>query len=109
VISGTGNHFLNVWAEARSTYDIYGNADIQTGIADHDVQKTDDWNRGPTIFTNATRWHYADHGRAVVYRADGRKIGAGEYGCYDASRLRSGVYFLVTETGETIKAVIIGR
>jgi hypothetical protein len=36
-------------------------------------------------------------------------MGIGENGRYDCSQLKSGVYFLVTETGETIKAVIIGR
>ena len=109
VTPGSGDHFLNIWSEARSTWDIYGNTDIQTGIANQDVRKPSHWNTGPTIFTNATRWHYADRGRAVVYRADGRKIGIGENGFYDSSRLGSGVYFLVTETGETIRAVIIGR
>jgi hypothetical protein len=109
VIPGTGNHFLNIWSEARSTYDIYGNTDIQTGISDGGTRKTGNPNTGPTIFTNATKWHYADHGRAVVYSADGRKMGIGDNGSYDCSRLKAGVYFLVTENGKTIKAVIIGR
>ena len=109
VIPGTGNRFLNIWSEARSTYDIYGNTDIQTGIADHDVQKPDDRNAGPTIFMGATKWRYAGRGRAVVYSADGRKMGTGENGFYDCSRLRAGVYFLVTEGGETIQKVILAR
>lgn len=107
--AGDSNHFLNIWAEARSTYDIYGNADIQTGIAEHDVPNADDRKTGATIFPNTKKWRYAADGRATVYRADGRKMGAGENGWFDASRLGSGVYFLVTETGETRKAVIIGR
>lgn len=109
VIPGPANHFLNIWSEARSTYDIYGNTDIQTGISDQDIQKTSDRKPGATIFPGTKKWRYADHGRAIVYSADGRKMGLGENGCYDASLLGSGIYFLVTETGETIKAVIIGR
>jgi hypothetical protein len=109
VIPGADDRFLNIWAEARSTYDIYGNADIQTGISDQDVKKTDGRNPGATIIAGATKWRYADRGRATVYCADGRKMGEGEGGVFDCSFLRAGVYFLVTETGETIKAVIIGR
>lgn len=109
VIPGTGGHFLNIWAEAQSTYDIYGNADIQTGITDGGMRKTGNPNMGPTIFANATRLPYAGRGRAIVYSVDGRKMGTGENGSFDCSRLQSGVYFLVTEGGETVQKVILTR
>jgi len=109
VIPGANDRCLNVWCETRSTYDIYGNIDVEVGIEEGSGNASRMSLLKSTVVTNAIELRdYFEGNEAYVYDASGGLIGMTRNGYYDCSKLGAGVYFVRAKTaanGSCVKVI----
>ena len=106
VIAGANDHCLNVWCDARSTYDIYGNVDVEVGIEEGTGGSEQVIALKSTIVTNAIELrNYSEGKEARIYDVSGCVIGDTRRGRYDCSKLDAGVYILKIGSGSSAKVI----
>jgi hypothetical protein len=95
VFPGANDRCLNVWTESRSTYDIYGNVDVEIGVEEGTVIRDPVIALKSTVVTNSIELRSYSAGKEVhIYDASGCLVGATRNGYYDCSKLGAGVYFV---------------
>jgi hypothetical protein len=104
-VPGNGR-FLNLWSEYRSTYDIYGNVDVQIDIDEGaNCSRQTNLKLRSSIVQNSIEVIGADDRQVRIYDRTGRLLGSTGNGHFDCSDLESGIYFVKAATGEQFKVI----
>lgn len=95
--AGTAS-FLFAWSEFHADFDIYGNADISTGIRECEYEYERDASVAPALGTSRSLRNRLG-GAVTLYDVLGRRVTGGYVG--------PGVYFLENESRDLRKVIVI--
>lgn len=96
IVSGANSRYLNVWTEAASSADIYGNLDILIGIEESLDKRFSKINLKSSLVKNSIELNGAEGIELSVFDASGRKLGSTRKGLFDCSEFSRGIYFVST-------------
>ncbi len=107
VVAGINNRYLNVWSEARTSPDIYGNLDVPIiGIETSTDQPLSKIYLKSFLVNHAIEIKGAEGKLVSIFDAAGKKVGATKNGRFDCRQLECGVYF-VTMVEKQFKVIKI--
>ncbi len=107
VTPGANSRYLNVWAEYRTSYDIYGNVDIQmVGIEEQAGKDKPVCYLKSSVIKDQIEL-VNTHEQAEIFDVAGSYLGKTKNGIFDCSQLKNGVYFVHLNSGRTYKVIKI--
>lgn len=108
IIPGANNRYLNIWAEYRVSYDVYGNIDVPiVAVEESRASKRPNIRVTSSFVTDMIHLDGVEGKLVSIFDISGCKVGITPNGRFDCRQLECGIYFVKVESGEQFKVVKI--